>query len=291
MNASQLKIIASMAIFGTIGVFRRYIPLDSSLIALVRGAVGTLFLLAVVLLGKKSLNWHAIRRKLPLLVLSGATMGFNWILLFEAYNHTTVATATLCYYMAPIIVILLSPLLLRQHLTKKKLLCVAAALIGMVLVSGVLEAGGAAGITGILLGLGAAALYATVVLMNQFMGDVPAMDKTILQLLSAAAAMLPYVLWTVDFSAQPTDTLALVMLLVVGVVHTGIAYWLYFGAMGKVPAQTAALLSYLDPVIAILLSALVLGEKLTLLTGVGAVLVLGATMISEMPGNAKTGQE
>ena len=291
MNAARLKIIASMVIFGTIGIFRRYIPMDSSLIALVRGAVGTLFLLAVVLLGKKGLNWQAIRRKLPLLVLSGAAMGFNWILLFEAYNHTTVATATLCYYMAPILVILLSPLMLRQHLAKKKLLCVAVALIGMVLVSGVLESGGTTGWTGIALGLSAAALYASVVLMNQFMGSVPAMDKTILQLLSAAAAMLPYVLWTVDFSAQPTNALALIMLLVVGVVHTGIAYWLYFGAMGKVPAQAAALLSYLDPVIAILLSALVLGEKMTLLTSAGAVLVLGATMISEMPGNTKTGQE
>lgn len=280
-----------MAIFSTIGVFRRYIPLDSSLIALVRGIVGTMCLLAAVLLGRKRLHWSAIRHKLALLVISGAAMGFNWILLFEAYNHTTVATATLCYYMAPIIVILLSPLILRQHLTKRKILCVAAALGGMVLVSGVLESGGMSGMTGIVLGLGAAALYASVVLMNQFMGDIPAMDKTILQLFSAAAAMLPYVLWTVDCSAQLVDGLAAAMLLAVGVVHTGAAYWLYFGAMGKVPAQTAALLSYLDPVIAILLSALVLGETMTLLTGIGALMVLGATMVSEMPAKAKTGRE
>jgi len=281
MKAARMKIIAAMAIFGTIGIFRRYIPLDSSLIALVRGMVGTVFLLAVVWLGKRRLRWEAIRRKLPLLVLSGAAMGFNWILLFEAYNHTTVATATLCYYMAPIIVILLAPILLHQHLTRKKILCVAIALIGMVLVSGVLEGGGVSGATGIALGLGAAALYASVMLMNQFMGDVPAMDKTILQLLSAAAAMLPYVLLTVDFASQPVDALSMAMLLVVGVVHTGVAYWLYFGAMGKVPAQTTALLSYLDPVIAILLSALVLGESMSVMTGVGAALVLGGTMGSE----------
>ncbi len=281
MKAARMKIIAAMAIFGTIGIFRRYIPLDSSLIALVRGVVGTAFLLAVVWLGKRRLRWETIRRKLPLLVLSGAAMGFNWILLFEAYNHTTVATATLCYYMAPIIVILLAPILLHQHLTRKKVLCVAIALIGMVLVSGVLETDGVSGAMGIALGLGAAALYASVMLMNQFMGDVPAMDKTILQLLSAAAAMLPYVLLTVDFTSQPVDVLSMAMLLVVGVVHTGVAYWLYFGAMGKVPAQTTALLSYLDPVIAILLSALVLGESMSVMTGVGAVLVLGGTMGSE----------
>ena len=290
MNAARMKIIVAMAIFGTIGVFRRYIPLDSSLIALVRGVVGTLCLLAAVLLGRRGLSWSAIRPKLPLLVISGAAMGFNWILLFEAYNHTTVATATLCYYMAPIIVILLSPLILRQHPMRRKVLCVIAALLGMVLVSGVLESGGVSGMTGVLLGLSAAALYASVVLMNQFLGGVPAMDKTILQLFSAAATMAPYVLRTVDFAAQPVDGLAIGMLLVVGVVHTGVAYWLYFGAMGKVPAQTAALLSYLDPVVAILLSALVLGERMTLLTGLGALLVLGATMVSEMRGREKTGR-
>jgi len=280
-KAARLQVIAAMAIFGTIGIFRRYIPLDSSLIALVRGAVGTVFLLLITLAGRRGMDWRAIRRRAPLLIASGAAMGFNWILLFEAYNHTTVATATLCYYMAPIMVILLSPVVLRQRLTAKKKICVAVALAGMVLVSGVLSPQEGAGLTGVLLGLGAAALYASVMLMNQFLKDVPAMDKTILQLLSAAAAMLPYVLLTVDFAAQPVSALAVMMLAVVGIVHTGVAYWLYFGGMGSLPAQTTALLSYLDPVLAIILSACFLGEAMTVTTVIGAVLVLGATIYSE----------
>ena len=279
--SSRLKLIGAMVIFGTIGIFRKYIPLDSSLIAMVRGGVGTLFLLLVMLLSRSRLDRPAIRKNLVKLVVSGAAIGFNWILLFESYRYTTVATATLCYYMAPIFVMLLSPIVLRQRLTPRKTVCVIIALAGMVLVSGVLESGGS-GFKGILLGLGAAALYASVILTNQFIRNIPAYDKTILQLGSATVVLLPYVLLTVDFSAQTATPLALVMLLIVGIIHTGVAYWLYFGSMKDLPAQTIALLSYLDPVVAILLSALFLGEPMTLLTGVGAVLVLGATAYSEL---------
>lgn len=279
--SSRLKLIGAMVIFGTIGIFRKYIPLDSSLIAMVRGGVGTLFLLLVMLLSRSHLDRPAIRKNLVKLVVSGAAIGFNWILLFESYRYTTVATATLCYYMAPIFVMLLSPIVLRQRLTLRKTVCVIIALAGMVLVSGVLESGGS-GFRGILLGLGAAALYASVILTNQFIRNIPAYDKTILQLGSATVVLLPYVLLTVDFSAQTATPLALVMLLIVGIIHTGVAYWLYFGSMKDLPAQTIALLSYLDPVVAILLSALFLGEPMTLLTGVGAVLVLGATAYSEL---------
>lgn len=282
-NTARLKIISAMVIFGTIGIFRKYIPLDSSLIALVRGGVGTLFLLLVVFLSRTRLNKPAIRRNFLLLAISGATIGVNWILLFESYRYTSVATATLCYYMAPIFVMLLSPIILKQKLGRRKLICVGAALLGMVLVSGVLESSGG-NFTGVLLGLGAAAFYASVILMNQFIRDIPSYDKTILQLGSASVVLLPYVLLTVDFAAQTVSPLSLIMLLLVGIIHTGIAYWLYFGGMKDLPAQTVALLSYLDPVVAILLSALLLGEPMTLLSGIGAVLVLGATAMSELKG-------
>lgn len=282
-NTARLKIISAMVIFGTIGIFRKYIPLDSSLIALVRGGVGTLFLLLVVFLSRTRLNKPAIRRNFLLLAISGAAIGVNWILLFESYRYTSVATATLCYYMAPIFVMLLSPIILKQKLGSRKLICVGAALLGMVLVSGVLESSGGS-FTGVLLGLGAAAFYASVILMNQFIRDIPAYDKTILQLGSASVVLLPYVLLTVDFAAQTVSPLSLIMLLLVGIIHTGIAYWLYFGGMKDLPAQTVALLSYLDPVVAILLSALLLGEPMTLMSGIGAMLVLGATAMSELKG-------
>lgn len=276
-------LIASMCIFGTIGILRRYIPLSSSLVALVRGVIGSLFLLLVCLLTKRTLDKKAMKQNLLLLALSGAGIGFNWILLFEAYNYTSVATATLCYYLAPILVILASPVVLKEKLTLKKLLCTIVALIGMILVSGVAEAG-FAGITelkGIFFGLAAAVLYASVILMNKKMPGVPSYDKTIFQLGLASIALLPYVLLTENLQTVSLTPAALVLLLVAGVIHTGIAYWLYFGSMDHLPSHTVALLSYIDPILAIFLSVLLLRESMTLSAGLGAVMILGAAYISE----------
>ena len=287
MNAT-FKLTLSMVIFGTIGVFRRYIPLPSSLVAMTRGLIGMLFLLLVMVLRKRGMNRTAVRRKFAMLCLSGAAIGVNWILLFEAYNYTSVATATLCYYLAPMFVILASPLVVGERLTAKKLICVLAALLGMVFVSGVLESGGGSSdLKGVLLGLGAAVLYASVVLMNKQLGDVPAYDRTIVQLGSSAAVLLPYVLLTENLGTLSFTPGTIALLLVVGVVHTGIAYALYFGSLMQLKAQTAAILSYIDPVVAVLLSALVLREHMSLLSGLGAILVLGAAVVSELPSRRK----
>lgn len=284
-----LALIASMVIFGTIGIFRRYILLPSSVIAMMRALIGMAFLLFVVRVKGKRMDRNAIRKNQKPLLLSGALLGFNWILLFEAYRYTSVATATLCYYMAPIIVMLLSPVLLGEKLTQRKTLCVLAALAGMVLVSGVGGTGfsGGAEITGVLFGLGAAALYAGVILTNKRIDGISAYDKTIVQLGVSAALLLPYSLLTENYGGMQMDVRAAAMLVLVGVVHTGIAYWLYFGSMGALRAQTVALLSYIDPVVAILLSALLLSERMTPAGAIGAVLVLGATIVSELPEKTK----
>ena len=130
----RFALIASMAIFGTIGLIRKYIALPSGMIALCRAWIGALFLVLLLLLRRQKPDFAALRKNALLLLLSGAALGFNWIALFEAYNHTSVATATLCYYMAPMLVISASPLLFQERLGIRKLLCVFAALIGIILV-------------------------------------------------------------------------------------------------------------------------------------------------------------
>ena len=283
-----LSLTASMVIFGTIGIFRRNIQLSSAMISLLRAVIGVAFLLIVLRIRGKKLDRTAIRANAPMLLLSSALMGINWILLFEAYRYTSVATATLCYYMEPIILVLLSPALLGERLTKKKMLCVLAALSGMVLVSGVLEVGfsGGAEIKGVLFGLGAALLYASVILINKRLPGIGAYDRTIMQLWLAALLLLPYTLLTGDFSLR-MDAPSAVMMCLVGVVHTGFAYCMYFGSISGLRAQTVALLSYIDPVVAIMLSALLLGERMTMAGVIGAVLVLGATIVSELPEKTK----
>ena len=285
-GVAKLSLIISMLIFGTIGIFRHYIPLPSSVVALIRGGVGTLFLAGLYLVRRKQPEWSSIRKNLTLLLVSGAFIGFNWILLFEAYRFTTVPTATLCYYMAPVFVILVSPFLLKERLTWWKVLCVAVALGGMVFVTGVADGGlpGPEEMRGILLGVGAAVLYACVVLMNKKLAGVPAFDRTIVQLGAAAVALVPYVLLTEWGEPMDWSWTVAGLLLVVGVVHTGIAYTLYFGAIKELPAQTSALFSYIDPVSAILLAPIFIpNEVLTPFGKVGAVLVLGATLLSELP--------
>lgn len=272
-----------MCIFGTVGILRRYIPLPSSLVALVRGIVGVAFLLITALIRGQKPDKSAVKRNLPLLLLSGAAIGFNWIFLFEAYCYTTVATATLCYYLAPILVILLSPLVLRDKLTLRGLICALVALAGMIPVSGILDAGfaGIAELKGILFGLAAAVLYASVILMNKMMTGIGASDKTMFQLLFASIVLLPYVLMTEDIGACTFTPMSLGLLLTAGVLHTGIAYRLYFGSIGALKAQTTALFSYIDPILAIVLSALVLQEPMGIPAIIGAVMILGAAFISE----------
>ena len=291
MNA-KIKIITAMVTFGTIGIFVRYIPLPSSIIALVRGVLATFFLLAVMACGKRWPDKAAITRNLALLLISGVLIGFNWILLFEAYNYTSVAVATLCYYLAPVFVIIASPFVLCEKLTARKTLCVIAALVGMVLVSGVIQnyVRGCntedLNLTGVLLGIGAGALYATIILINKKLKDISSYDTTVMQLAAASIVLVPYCLLTVDMGVLEITPVSVALLLIVGVVHTGIAYVLYFGSIKELPAQTVAIFSYIDPILAVLLSALLLKENMDMLSILGAVMILGSTFVSEMKGDS-----
>ena len=292
-TVSKLCLILAMTIFSTIGIFRRYIPLSSGMLAAVRGIVGTIFLLLVFFAKKEKFHANTIKKNLFLLLLSGCFIGINWIFLFESYRYTTVATATLCYYMAPIFVMLVSPFLFKENMSIKKGLCIISALIGMVFVSGILtevpvnDISQDSQLKGIVFGLLAAAFYASVILLNKKISGVGAYEKTIFQLGSAAITILPYVLLTESLDAMNLTPTILVLIIFVGIVHTGIAYTLYFHSMGDLKAQTIALYSYIDPILAIILSAVILKEHMHPLAIVGAVLILGAAMISEMPESKK----
>ena len=282
---AKLDLILAVTMFGTIGVFVRYIAMPSGIIALVRGAVGAAFLLLFTRLRHIPLHRAALKQYGKLLIFSAVLMSFNWITLFESYRYTTVATATLCYYMAPVFVTLASPFLLKERLTSRKVFCVLLALTGMVFVSGVPQSGlpQAGEARGILLAVCSAALYASVILINKRLDAVPAYDRTIVQLAAAAAVMVPYVLLTGEVTGLSATPVGVVLLLIVAVFHTGWCYALYFGSLAHLSAQTVALFSYIDPIVAVLLSALLLKEPLGWSGILGAVLVLGSTLISELP--------
>lgn len=285
IRKAKASLIFSMLVFGTIGIFVRYIPLPSSVIALTRGVIGTVFLIVVTLKRGPGISWKAIRRNLLNLCLYGAFIGINWILLFESYRFTTVATATLCYYMAPVFVTISAPFLFKERLTKKKMLCIAGALVGMIFVSGIWNTGisGTGELRGVLYGIGAAVFYASVILLNKKIRDISAYDKTMMQLAAASIVLLPYTVLTEKVSVLSLTPVAVILLAVVGILHTGISYTLYFGSMKELEAQTIAIFSYIDPIVAILLSALFLKEPLGIGGIAGAIMVLGAALISELP--------
>lgn len=281
MDRNKLQLIITMVIFGTIGLVRRYIPYSSSLVAFVRAFIGVIFLLILHYGKGRSFSKEKIKKNLIKLIFSGIALGFNWILLFEAYRYTTISVATVSYYMAPVFMILVSPILLDEKITLKKGIASAVAVLGMILVSGVLETG-FSGMKGVLFGLGSAVLYATVVLINKTVKDLPANEQTIFLLGFAALSLFPYVLITEDFSTLNIETFPVIMLLLAGILHTGIAYALYFDSIPEIPTQTVALFSYIDPVVAILLSALVLKEEITLVGWIGIIMVLASAIISEV---------
>lgn len=287
-NTAKLGMIFSLTVFGTIGLFVRYIDMPSGFISLVRGIIGALFLFGVSVLKKEKVGFSLPKKQIILLILSGICMGTNWILLFEAYRYTTVAKATLYYYFAPVIVIITSPVLFKEKLTVRKIICVLTATAGMVAVSDITgSVFNKSEIPGLLFGLGAAVLYACVVIFNKKLSDISAYEKTTLQLLFASLAALPYVILSTDFNKISFSAVQILLLVVVGVFHTGFAYTIYFGSINRIKAQSAAIMSYIDPIVSVLLSAFVLKEKTSLISIIGAAVVLISTFISELPEKEK----
>ena len=284
-NRSIWMLITSMFIFGTLSPFVRNISVSSGELALYRAILAAVCIGGYLLFSKQPIHLKSIRKELILLLLSGGAMGFNWILLFESYKYTTVSVATLSYYFSPVIVTIACPLLFREKLTKKQLICFVMSTIGLILitVTGNMSAGGR-DLIGIGFGLGAAVLYATVVLLNKFIKNVAGIHRTFLQFLSAILVLVPYVALTSGVTLGAINATGWICLLVVGLIHSGIAYCLYFSSLTDLPGQKAAILSYIDPLVAVVISVTVLGEALRPLQILGGSLILGFTLWNELPG-------
>lgn len=275
-------LITSMTVFGTLGLFVRNIPLPSGELALYRAIMATILIGVYLLVTGQKIPFANIKREIPLLLFSGMAMGINWILLFEAYKYTTVSAATLSYYFAPVIVTLICPFLFKEKLTAKQIICFVMSTVGIVLITGIGDVGkSGTDMIGILFGLGAAVFYATVILLNKFIKGVEGIHRTFLQFIAAMVVLIPYVAVTSGVNLNVLDGLGWGCLLIVGLVHTGITYCLYFSSLKELPGQKAAILSYIDPLVAVVVSVCLLGETMTLWQAVGGVMILGFTLWNE----------
>lgn len=284
----RMMLIASMAIFGTLGPFVRNISVSSGELALYRAIMATGLVGVFLIVTKQKIPFEKIKKEVPLLLASGVAMGINWILLFEAYKHTTISVATLSYYFAPVIVTIVCPLLFKEKLTGKQIVCFIMSTLGIVMITGIGDMGGGNNIIGILFGLGAAVFYATVILLNKFIKNVEGLHRTFMQFIAAVVTLIPYVMLTSGVTLGGMDSVGWINLLIVGLVHTGITYCMYFSSLKELPGQKVAILSYIDPLVAVVISVTVLGETMTLWQVIGGLLILGFTLWNEIsPKNDK----
>ncbi len=279
MKKHTLLLALSMAIFGTIAPFVRMTGLASGEVALYRAVLAAVLIGLFLLVTGQRIPFNDIKKQIPILIISGMAMGFNWILLFEAYKYTTVSVATLSYYFAPVIVTLVCPILFRERMTPKAWICFVMSTLGLVLITGIGKVGNA---LGILFGLGAAVLYATVILLNKYIKGVDGIHRTFLQFLSAIVVLLPYVAFTGGFNFTTLDIKGWGALLTVGLIHTGVTYCLYFSSIKELSGQKVSILSYIDPLVAVIISVTVLHETMNVWQWVGGALILGFTLLNEI---------
>lgn len=288
MISAKFILALCMGVFGTVPLFIRLIPLDSVEIAFWRAILAAISLIIYFLLTKKPMNLKKYKKQAGLLLLSGALMGINWVTLFEAYKHTTVSVATLIYYTAPLLVTIASVVFLKERITRFQVVCMGAAAVGMVLIINPTGASAPDQLLGMLYAFAAAVLYASVIMLNRFIKDVPSVSRTLLQFISAIVVLAPYVLLGGNLRADKLNGLGILSMLVLGAVHTGLIYSLYFGAIQKLQGREIAILSYIDPMVAVFLSALILKEPFTPMQMLGGALILFFTFLSERPVRQKS---
>jgi RarD protein len=284
----RLLLILSMIVFGTIGLFVKYIPLSSGEIALYRAILAIILLGLILLITKQKINFKGIKKDLLLLLISGIAMGINWILLFEAYNYTSVSVATLSYYFAPVLVLIVSPVIFKEKLTVKQIICFAGSTIGLILLTGITGFDASDNhFKGIILGVLAAIFYATVIILNKFIKGVSGINRTFLQFVSSIVVLLPYVLLTTGINVLKLEGISWIYLIVIGFIHTGICYCMYFSSVKELKGQEVAILSYIDPLVAVIVSLIFLKETMGVFQIIGGILILGFSVLNEIKFNKK----
>ena len=278
---ANLMMIGAMLIFGTIGLVRRMIPLGSAAVASFRGLCGALVILLYCLCRHRKPLFECEMKHLALLFLSGAMIGGNWILLFESYAHASIAVSTICYYTAPIMAVLFAAILFREKPKKTDTVSIIIAAVGMLLISGIFSSAQTDSL-GIVFGLSAALLYACIMLINRRLTSVEPFTKTFIQMLAAGIATLPYALLAEHNDFSLLGTKAILMLLIAGIVHTGIAYLLYFSSISRLSVAASSMYGYIDPASAILLSCVILHEAIAPPEWIGIALILFSVIYREV---------
>lgn len=280
MKNAYFKYVVALLLFGSNGIVASYIKLSSNEIVYLRTLIGSLFLIFVLVLSKQKVQFWKNKLHFLYLVVSGVAMGASWIFLFEAYEQVGVSIATLCYYCAPVIVMILSPLIFKEKISSAKLLGFLAVIIGMLCVNGEAFIQGRISL-GLIFGILSAIMYAIMVVFNKMAVSITGLENATCQLVISFITVAVLMGLKQGFLVHIMAG-NLIPILILGVVNTGIGCYFYFSSIGRLPVQTVSILGYLDPFSALIFSAAILGEKLSLMQIAGAVLILGGAAFGEL---------
>ncbi len=279
-STATVKYLIALTLYGTIGLFLHFIKYSSEFVVLCRGSIGSLFILLVLLSRKEKINFESIKNNLKYLMISGFALGFNWVFLFAGYRHG-IAITSLCNYLAPLIVVVISATVLREKINSQQLMCIGLAFVGMLLLTGIFEKQNRGDIRCVIYGSLAALGFVILVLCNKKLNDINDLEKTLMQLLFSVMIVFPYVLLNDGFPKQ-YDLLSTILVVILGILHTGVAYICYFGSINILDAQTIAVLGYLEPVLNLFLGTIVLKENISIFSIFGAIMILLASIGNEI---------
>lgn len=288
---ARIEYIIAMIIYGTSGCFSKYIDVPAGFMVFSRAIIGSIILILYLLIRRQKVNFEAIKKNLLWLILGGASIGCNWMCLFSSYNLISVSVASLCNYLAPALFIVVTVFLFKEKLSLTKILCVLVALVGIVLLSGIIGDNNNLDSLGVILGICAAIFYVGILLFNKFIHDIDPIEKALIELMVVGIVTAPYAFISLDYNNLNFDLTNIILLLILGIFHTGIAYILYLGPMEFLSSQTIAIFSYFEPVVAVMLSFFLLKEELSVLGWIGGGLILGSTLVYELLNERETKKE
>ena len=279
MKASYLKYIFALLLFGSNGIVASLIHLSSYEIVLLRTLIGSLLLIAIFFIAREKLTFYKYKTQSIFLAVSGIAMGTSWIFLYEAYDEIGVSLASLAYYCGPVIVMILSPFLFGEKLTRIKVCSFLVVLVGIFLVNGTAFENGVS-VWGLACGLLSAICYSLMVMFNKKANDITGLENSMLQLFVAFLTVAIFVGIKQGYRME-IDTQSIIPILVLGLLNTGIGCYFYFSSIGKLPVQTVAICGYLEPLSAVLFSVIFLKETMLPIQIIGAVLIIGGAMLGE----------
>ena len=283
---NRIKLVLVMIIWGSLGVFTRSIPLSALSLAFLRAFIA-LPVLFVVMKMKKG---DKVKGQLLLpYLISGVLLGFGWLTLFYGFKHTSISSAVMIYNMCPVYVMIFAPLVLKETISKIQIAVIFISFLGLFLIVGHNLSEGY-GYMGLVLSAVSGMLYATIVLINRSIKvRVDNQTATFVQILTAMIVLLPFVLIDGNvFTVVQLDAIAVIYTILLGVLHTGVAYTMFFSVYAHMKSVEIVSYSFLEPLFGILFSVIFIGETLTFPQIIGGFLILGSNYLGQKAASSRS---